>query len=167
MKLALAPLLVALAWPAAAPATTLLRLDGIGPLKRGMSRTAALETGWLTDRRNGCELAGPPIPIVYLLRGRKAPDRLRGTAEFRDGRLRTFAISGGAHTATGVIVGRTKITDMVARYRRAGYTASARFDRTFQQTFVRVTRGGRSVIEGAGAKNVVTVLGVPSLPVCE
>ena len=37
---------------------------------------------------------------------------------------------------------------MVARYRAAGFTASARYESTFQGTFVRVRRHGRDVVGG-------------------
>jgi hypothetical protein len=76
-------LLLCLLGPAstAGAATTLLRLDGIGPLKLGMTRAAALKTGWLADRAPGCELASPR-PITYRFTGPKAPGGLRGSAQF-------------------------------------------------------------------------------------
>src|SRR4029078_2849143 len=48
----------------AAPAhgATLVRLDGIGQLKLGMSRMAALDTGWLGARSTGCRLGGKTQP---------------------------------------------------------------------------------------------------------
>src|SRR4051794_19400411 len=167
MRLASITVLLALAWPAAAPAATTLRLDGIGPLHRGMTRADALATGWLTDRRRGCELGGPPVPIVYRLAGPKAPSGLRGTAEFSRGHLRTIAVSRGARTVTGVTAGRSTIGEMVARYRSAGYDAGARYDSTFQGTFVTVKQHGREVLSGFARKNVVGVLAIPFVPVCE
>jgi hypothetical protein len=37
----------------ASAATTVLRLDGVGPLKLGMKRSEALATGWLSAARHG------------------------------------------------------------------------------------------------------------------
>src|SRR4051794_41414268 len=75
----LAVTLVAAAPAASASATTLLHLDGIGPLRLGMSRTAAVATGWLSNLAAGCELASPR-PITYRLARPRAPDRLCGGA---------------------------------------------------------------------------------------
>jgi hypothetical protein len=168
--LGLAALVGAALWaPATAaggPATTVLRLDGIGPLHLGMSRTAGLATGWLADRRSGCPLGGTP-PITYRLTGAKAPRAIKGSVEFVGNRLDTMSFTAGVRTSTGVTVGRTTTARMVARYRAAGFTASARFDRTFQGTFVRVRRHGRDVVGGFGASRVVTVVAIPTVPVCE
>src|SRR3954462_5977793 len=90
----------------AAAATTRLHLDGIGPLKLGMTRTAALATGWLANRRPGCELASPR-PLDYRFSGPNAPRGLHGSADFQGGKLRALSFTGGARTATGVTVGRT------------------------------------------------------------
>jgi hypothetical protein len=132
----------------ATAATTRLHLDGIGPLKLGMTRTAALATGWLANRRPGCELASPR-PIDYRFSGPNAPRGLR--------------------TATGVTVGRTTTARMVARYRSAGFAASAQFVSTFGGTFVRVRRrsGGADVIGGFARRRTVTTLAVPVVAVCE
>ena len=65
------PLVLALAAPA--HGATLVRLDGIGPLTMGMSRMAALDTGWLSNRHSGCPLGGKPYPIDYDLAGASAP----------------------------------------------------------------------------------------------
>ena len=140
--LGLAALAGAVLWaPATAaggPATTVLRLDGIGPLHLGMTRTAALE-----------------------------PKAIMGSAEFADGRLTTLSFTRGVRTSTGVTVGRTTTARMVARYRAAGFTASARFVSTFQGTFVRVRRHGRDVVGGFGEGSVVTIVAIPAVPVCE
>jgi hypothetical protein len=142
----LAALAAVVLWsPASAvggPGTTVVRLDGIGPLHLGMTRTAAVATGWLAGRSPGCPLGGTP-PITYRLTGPKAPKAVRGTAEFADGRLTTLSFTRGVRTSTGVTVGRTTTARMVARYRAAGFSASARFERTFQGTFVRVTERAR------------------------
>jgi hypothetical protein len=152
----------------AGAATTRLRLDGIGPLRLGTTRTAAVATGWLANRRGGCPLESP-APIDYRFSGPNAPRGLHGSAEFRGGRLRGLSFTGGVRTATGVTVGRTTTARMVARYRRAGFAASARFDSTFGGTFVRVRRrpGGVDVIGGFARRRTVTVLAIPAVPVCE
>jgi hypothetical protein len=147
--------------------STLLRLDGIGPLHLGMTRQAALATGWLAQRAPGCELAGTPRPITYRLTGAKAPAGITGTVEFDHGRLRTLAFTGGVRTASGVVVGRTTAKQMVARYRASGLGASARYDSAFQATFVTVRRNGRQVIGGLAEKGSLTILGIPYVPVCE
>jgi hypothetical protein len=153
--------------PAASPAsTTVLRLDGIGPLHLGMTRTAALATGWLADRGSGCPLGGTP-PITYRFSGAKAPEATKGSAEFADGRLTALSFTRGVRTSTGVTVGRTTTARMVARYRAAGFTASASFVSTFQGTFVRVKRHGHDVVGGFGEGSVVTIVAIPTVPVCE
>jgi hypothetical protein len=159
----------ALAVPAIAaggPPTTVVRVDGIGPLHLGMTRSAALATGWLAERRPGCPLGGAP-PITYRLTGPKAPGAIRGSAEFENHRLTTLSFTRGVRTSTGVIVRRTTTARMVARYRAAGFTASARFESTFQGTFVRVTRHGRDVVGGFGEGSVVTIIAIPAVSVCE
>jgi hypothetical protein len=168
--LGLAALAGAVLWaPATAaggPATTVLRLNGIGPLHLGMTRTDALATGWLAGRGSGCPLGGTP-PITYRFTGAKAPDALKGSAEFARGRLTTLSFTRGVRTSTGVTVGRTTTARMVARYRAAGFTASARRVSTFQGTFVRVRRHGHDVVGGFGEGRVVTIVAIPAVPVCE
>jgi hypothetical protein len=161
-----AALLVAPSAPGAA-STTVLRLDGIGPLHLGMTRTAALATGWLAGRGSGCELAGPPIPITYRFTGKKAPQGINGVAEFRNDRLRVLSFTHGVRTSTGVTVGRTTTRRMAARYRKAGFAATTQFVATFQGTFVTVKRRGRQVVGGFGEGRVVTTIAVPTVPVCE
>jgi hypothetical protein len=156
-----------LASPAAAGATTVLRLDGIGPLKLGMTRTAAVATGWLGNRGKGCELGGPPVPITYRFSGPQAPDGISGTAEFRGGHLRGLSFSRGVRTTAGVTVAKTRLVRMWQRYRALGFTASGRYDNTFQGTFVTVKRHGHTVLGGFGEGPTVTVLGLPDVPVCE
>ena len=168
--LGLAALAAAMLWApanaAGGPATTVVRLDGIGPLRLGMTRTAAVATGWLAGRSSGCPLGGTP-PITYRLTGAKAPKGIKGSVDFVDGRLSTMSFTRGVRTSTGVTVGRTTTARMVARYRAAGFTASARFDHTFQGTFVRVRRHGRDVVGGFGEGSVVTIVAIPAVAVCE
>ena len=155
------------ATPATATASTVLRLDGIGPLHLGMSRTAAVQTGWLAGRSTGCELGGPPLPVTYRFTGPKAPRGLVGTAEFHANRLRVLSFTRGVRTSTGVTVRRTRASRMVARYRQAGFTASARFVDTFQGTFVTIKRHGRDVVGGFAEHRVLTMIAIPAIPVCE
>lgn len=153
--------------PAATPAVAVLRLDGIGPLRLGMTREAARATGWLAQRRTGCPLGGPPLPITYRLAGPKAPRGIEGTAEFAGERLRSIALTRGVRTAAWVEVGRTSVRQMVLRSREAGLGARSRYDSTFAGTFVTVGRNGRQVLGGFAEAGVVTVLGIPYVPVCE
>jgi hypothetical protein len=158
---------LALQAPAATPAsTTVVRLDGIGPLRLGMTRTAALATGWLAGRRSGCPLGGTP-PITYRFTGARAPRAIKGSVEFVDDRLSTMSFTAGVRTSTGVTVGRTTAARMVARYRAAGFTASARFDGTFQGTFVRVRRHGHDVVGGFADAGAVSIVAIPAVSVCE
>lgn len=159
------PLAALLAPPA--PAATLLRLDGVGPLELGMARSLALGTGWLSDRRSGCPLGGRPYPIGYSLDGPVAPPAIRGQAEFVDGRLRTLTFAKGVRTATGVVPGRTTWRKMVVRYRKAGFRVSARYDEVFRGTFVQVKRRGELVMVGFAERKVVASLGIPFIPLCE
>lgn len=132
-----------------------------------MTRSAALATGWLADRTSGCELGGPPLPIDYAFTGPKAPAAVKGTAEFTRGRLTSMAFSRGVTTTKGVRVGVSTIARMVAAYRSAPFHASSRFDSTFVGTFVTVRRGSRTVMGGFAEKKIVTVIGIPFVPVCE
>ena len=160
------PLLALLAAPA--HGATLLRLDGIGPLKLGMSRSAGLDTGWLSNRMTGCELGGKPYPIGYNLKGSQAPAGIDAFAEFAGGTLRTMTFRGGVRTATGVVPGKTTSAGMVRRYRDAGFKASARYDATFAGTFVTVRRqSGKRVLGGFAEGSVVGTLGIPYVPLCE
>jgi hypothetical protein len=170
LALGLAALAAAALWApanaAGGPATTVLRLDGIGPLQLGMTRPAAVATGWLAGRSSGCPLGGTP-PITYRFTGAKAPKGIKGSVEFVNGHLSTMSFTRGVRTSTGVTVGRTTTARMVARYRAAGFTASARFERTFQGTFVRVRRHGRDVVGGFGEGSIVTIVAIPAVAVCE
>lgn len=152
---------------AAASASPRLRGDGIGPLKLGMTRTAAVATGWLAHKGLGCELAGPNRPIVYTLNGPRAPRGVRGTAEFEQSRLRNLSFTKGVHTRAGVVVGKTTTSKMVKAYRAFGFAASARFESVFDGTFVFVKRRGHFLIGGFAAHRVVTTLAIPVVPVCE
>jgi hypothetical protein len=156
----------------AAATPTLLRLDGIGPLRLGMSRSAALRTRWLANQAPGCKLGGPPFPITYRLSGPAAPDGVVGSAEFQSNRLRNLSFTRGVRTATGVVAGRTTARGMVNRYLDAGFAARAQFVDVFQGTFVLVRRGGRQVAGGFArgrttARRPVSTLAIPYVPTCE
>jgi hypothetical protein len=153
--------------PTAAGATTVLRLHGIGPLTLGMTRTDAVKTGWLANRGKGCPLGGTPVPITYRFTGSQAPSGIAGTAEFRGGRLRGLSFTHGVRAAAGVTVGKTRIVRMWERYRALGFSATGRYDNTFQGTFVTVKRHGRTVIGGFARGNTVSIIGIPDAPVCE
>lgn len=151
--------------PASAAVTT-LRLDGIGPLTLGMSRTAAVGTGWLSDRSAGCELASPR-PIVYQLRGGKAPSGLRGSVEFSGGKLTNVSVTRGAKTALGIRPNVSTPAGMVRAYRRAGFSAKATFEETFQATFVTVQKNGEQVLSGFATGKRLSVLSLPFTSTCE
>ena len=156
----------------AAPAqgATLVRLDGIGPLKLGMSSTSALDTGWLSDKQTGCKLGGRPYPVDYRLAGAKAPTGITGSAEFSGGKLADMTFSKGVRTAAGVVPGVTSWPSMVKRYRDRGFKVVARYDEVFVGTFVTVKRkkGGDSVMVGFAEKGKsIGMIGVPYIPVCE
>lgn len=151
--------------------TPLLRPDGIGPLKLGMSSAAALRTRWLARRGTGCELGGRPFPVTYQLSGPSAPDGVVGSAEFQRGRLRTLSFTRGVETTTGVSVGETTVRGMVTRYRAAGFSVRASFVDIFEGTFVMASRGSKQVggfARGrASARRPISILAVPGVPVCE
>ena len=151
----------------AGAATTLLRLDGIGPVKLGMTRAAAVKTGWLADRAPGCELASPR-PITYRFTGPKAPGGLRGSAQFERGRLSVISFTAGVRTRAGVRIG-APTGRMVSKYRNAGFAASSMFSPVFAGTFVSVQRerGGRQVLGAFAKGGHVKNLAVPAVPVCE
>jgi hypothetical protein len=151
-----------------AQGATLLRLNGIGPLKLGMSTMASLDTGWLSDRQTGCKLGGPPYPVTYRLDGSAAPAAIVGSVELNRGKLTNVIADSGVRTATGVVPGKTTWASMVTRYRNAGYKVSARYDDVFQVTFVHVkTKGGKAVMTGIAQKKIVDTIGVPFIPLCE
>src|SRR3954451_10041391 len=170
MKRTVPVLLLFLLAVAPAQGATLLRLDGVGPLKVCASRPSALATDWLSNRHSGCKLGGKPYPIDYDLPGAKAPAGLDGSAEFIGGKLVSLTFTKGVRTATGVLPRITSWPSMVKRYRDAGFKVLARYDETFAGTFVTVKRrkGGDLVMTGFAEKGkAVGTLGVPFIPLCE
>jgi hypothetical protein len=152
--------------PIPAGATTVLGLRHVGPLRLGMTVSAALSTGWLAHRGRGCPL-GSPVPITYRLDGRRAPHDLRGLAQFDGGRLTNLSFSAGVRTTAGVRVGVTSPDRMASRYRKAGYKARAEYVDTFGGTFVTVDRGGSTVIGAFATGPTITTLAIPIVAVCE
>jgi hypothetical protein len=144
-----------------------LRLDGVGPLRLGMSRAEAVATGWLSDPTPGCELAGQPLPVVYKLKGPKAPAGIVGTVEFDRGTLRVFAFSAGVRTAFGVAVPGGTVGDLLKRARAAGLSATSIYDATFAGRFVTVNRGGQQVLGAFADQSAISTIAVPYVRVCE
>lgn len=152
---------------ALSPAPQTLRLDGIGPLKLSMTRTAAVKTGWLSGRGTGCPLGGTPLPITYRLRGHAAPKGVTGTAQFEHGKLTVLTFSAGVRTTAGITVGASTTSQMVSAYKAKGFKAKASFSGTFGGTFVDVTKSGGAVIGAFAEKKVISELALPGVPVCE
>lgn len=170
MRLPLAVIAVAIAScvlaSSALGAETTMTLNSVGPLKLGMKRSAAVKTDWLSNRGNGCELGGKPYPIAYRTGGPSAPKGLKAFVEFNSDRLTSLSATAGVRTPVGVRIGTT-VTNMLTRYRAAGYGATQAYSDVFGGTFVRVTRGGRQVLGAFALKRKVTTLAIPSVPVCE
>jgi hypothetical protein len=160
--------LAATARPSADPARfPVLRVDGIGPLRLGMTEAEAKATGWLSGKGTGCELGGLPLPVTYKLLGMRAKPGIAGTVEFQGGKLRSMAFTKGVRTTFGVAVGISTTAAMVARGEAAGFEGVARYDDTFAGTFVALWRFGIHKMGGFAEKKVVTVIGIPYVPVCE
>ncbi|WP_156818422.1 hypothetical protein [Cyanobium gracile] len=155
------------AWADGRGSSPVLRLDGIGPLRLGMSRAEAVATGWLSDPGPGCELGGPPLPVVYKLKGPKAPAGIVGTVEFDRGTLRVLAFSAGVRTSFGVAIPGGTVGDLLKSARTAGLSATSVYDETFAGRFVTVTRGGQQVLGAFAEQSAITTIAVPYVPVCE
>ena len=145
----------------------MLRLDGIGPLRLGMGRAEAIATGWLSDPGTGCELGGPPLPVVYKLKGPKAPAGIVGTVEFDRGTSRVLAFSAGVRTSFGVAIPGGTVGDLLKRACAAGLSATSVYDETFAGRFVTVNRGGQQVLGAFANQSAIATIAVPYVPVCE
>jgi hypothetical protein len=132
-----------------------------------MTRTSAVNTGWLAHKGSGCPLGGPPIPISYRVNGPKAAAGVNGNVEFVNGKLSDMSFSSGVRTATGVAVGKSTVAQMVSSYRHAGLAASSHYDSTFSGTFVTVKRRGKVVLQGFAAKKTIQTLAIPAIQLCE
>lgn len=154
---------------AASPAT--VRVDGVGPLKLGMTRAAAVRTGWLSDRTTGCELAGKPYPLVYRLDGKGAPAAVDGTATFANGRLTLFTFTAGVRLANGTTPGVTTLQQAKARFSAAPYSAQITTSQLDGSKMLRVRKSGRDAFEAftktPDGKGPISLLGVPYVPVCD
>ena len=150
-----------------ATASTILDLDGLGPVKLGMDENAVISTGWIGDKSDGCELASPP-PSTYTFSGDSAPAGVTGTLTFTDGALESIVVTRGAQTALGIAPRRSTARTMVRRYRAAGFRVRSQYVRTFGGTFVTVRQGTRPVLAGFARRGKpLSYLGIPFLPVCE
>ncbi len=146
-----------------------LRLNGIGPLKFGMTVAQAQATGWIANRTPGCELQSPR-PVGYDLTGPSAPAGLRGDVTFVRGKLVNVAVDKGATTITNVRPGVTTAARMARAYRQAGYWVTSDYEPVFQARFITATRGGKTIVgiaPGFSTAKVVTSLSVPFANVCE
>ena len=146
-----------------------VQLDGIGPLKLGMRVTAARQTGWLSERRTGCPLGGPPLPVTYRLSGRRAPAGVRGVAEFDRGRLTGLSFTRGVRTtagsrqysdrvatkdATTIVGGKGKKNEIEARasqIRKQMETTDSKYDKEKLTERLAKLSGGVAVIKVGAA----------------
>jgi hypothetical protein len=167
VALVLAALLVSSAAGAGTASVQGLNLNGIGPLTLGMSRTAALKTGWIAHEATGCTLGGKPYPITYTFTGKHAPHGVKGIVQFDHNKLSFMSFNAGVGTITGVILGKTTVSQMVSDYRRAGYSASSKYSTTFAGTFATVKQRGKIVIQGYSPHSKITALGIPAVPTCD
>lgn len=153
----------------ASAATPRLRLNGIGPLTIGMTKSQALATGWIANQQLGCELASPR-PRVLDFTGPNAPAGLQGSVSFQRGTLTDITIARGAITRTGVQPGVTTARRMIRAYRDAGFVVTSRFDPVFQARFTTAYRGGKTIVGlslGSSRNRVLRSVSVPFVPLCE
>ncbi len=143
-----APDAIVAARRAASPST--LRLDGIGSLRLGMTRSAAYATGVLRSSSQICLDRKSP-PVAYVSDGPRATPGVKVTAYFpsgRNSRLTHLIASSGATTELGIRPGVSTAAQMIARYRRAGYAVKTQWIDDLGLTLVNVSRRGRPVIAG-------------------
>ncbi|MEI2811331.1 MAG: hypothetical protein V9F00_14355 [Nocardioides sp.] len=90
------------------PATDTPRLSGqaLGPIELGMSRRAALATGWLGDAQETCsDIIGggaEPGEYSYELDGEQSPGSLSGQVEFFDDRVTMIQVNSEVELPNGV-----------------------------------------------------------------
>ncbi|MDO8189474.1 hypothetical protein Q5424_26270 [Conexibacter sp. JD483] len=133
------------------PVGTLLRLDGIDKLRLGMTRNAGYATGQLRTTAETCLDGKRPLPITYGSDGPKAAPAARYTAYFRggrNGRLTHVTAFGGVVTELGIRPGVSTGQQLVARYKRAGYTVRSEWVANLNATVIHVLRGRRQVLDG-------------------
>lgn len=146
-----------------------MKFTGMGPLTIGMTERKAVATGWLSNRVVPACVLDPSGGPGYLLDGPKAPRPIQGGAVFQNGRLQALTIRAGASTDRGIWPGRSDARDVRKAYPAPGFSI------TFQNVIgVRIATvrptGNRStsmqfVIEGA--RQQVTTIGVPFVPICD
>ena len=84
----------------------LLAGDGLGPLRLGMSRSDALDSGWLGEPQETCSdmIGGGAAPgeYAYMLDGPQAPEGLSGSVEISDDEITTIGVSKSVAMPNGV-----------------------------------------------------------------
>ena len=154
-----------------APSGTTLRLDGIGPLRLGMTRNAAYKTGVIRSHSDTCLDRKKPLPISYGSDGPRVAPGAKFISYFRggrNGRLTHIFASSGVRTQLGIRPGVSTAPEMIRAYRRAGYTVRSRTRRDFAGvTFLDVLSRGRVVMTAvtngtARSKTPVLGIGIPS-----
>ncbi len=142
-----------------------LRLTGIGPLTLGMTRPAAVATGWLANPQAGCEFYGPTAR-GYDFTGPQAPAGLVGNASFTNGKLVNISFRRGVQTHVGVRPGVSTRQAMVRAYRQGGFVVTDRFQPVFQTRFITARRGGKS-IQATTRAGKVFQLSIPLTEICD
>jgi hypothetical protein len=137
---------------------TTIRFDGIGPLRIGMTRDEVRATGWFrsTSTSYTCFTNPLPLPTFASPDGPRAAPGATLTAYFRggDGTLTHIMFANGARTALGIRPGLSTGLQMVAAYRRAGFTVRTSFHSEYNGTFVDVVRRGRVVMTGLAPRRL-------------
>lgn len=145
-----------------------LGLDGIGPLKIGMSESAAENTGWLSDRQvPWCPFASETDPS-YQLEGPEAPAELDGLVIFMEGSLNQIVVRAGAATGEGIGIGTSTLDDLTEAYGTRGYQVDSYSRFEDYDDFATVNRGDETHLMAAlGSGGEISLLGVPHLSVCD
>ena len=152
----------------AAPSTTaaaasVIREDGIGKLRLGMTVAQAKATGEIGAVGPGCELGGP---------GELAADLLSGTAKgivtFSEDVIVGFMVRSGAKTAAGIGAGSTLAQIQQAYAKGYEIKTDDSYQEQFGFTLVSVYRGKHwfDFDVDAGSKKVGSVW-VPNVRLCE
>lgn len=146
-----------------------LKFTGMGPLTIGMTQAKAVATGWLSNKVVPACVLDPSGGPGYLLDGPKAPQPLQGSAVFRNGKLEAVTIRAGAGTDRGIWPGRSDAGDVRKAYPAPAFSIAFQNVIGVQIATVRPT-GKRStsmqfVLEGARQR--VTSIGVPFVPICD
>ena len=146
-----------------------MKFTGMGPLTIGMTEVKAVATGWLSNRVVPACVLDPSGGPGYLLDGPKAPQPIQGSAVFRNGKLQAVTIRAGASTDRGIWPGRSDARDVRKAYPTPGFSITFQDVIGVQIATVRPT-GNRStsmqfVVEGA--RQQVTSIGVPFVPICD